>query len=468
MRIVITGAGNTGTQLAKFLIQEKHDVSLIEANEERAKHVSNRFDCMVIHNKANNIKVLKEAGIEKADALVCVTGFDEVNMIICGLAVSLVGKDKKLIKIARVRNDDYMNLIRPEGGWFLGIDHFIHPGMEAARSIIKAIEHGVIGNIVSFSDTPYELGSIEIVKGSAMDGLPLIDYRKLVTHESLVILAERDNEVILPSGSTVLKYGDRVHVLADSKNLPEIYRLAGDVQKPIRKIGIVGGGRLGVLIAEGLLEKDSVINQGIKNKKPGRNHRVIFIEQDSKMCHNLAARFPSALVLHEDISDESFAADEELSALDCMITTTTSEELNIITAVYMKSKGVMRTIAIVDGSGHAAMARHLGVDVVIPMRSVVVDSILSHLMGSNVKEVHSLGYDNFDLIEAEIGKNAPIVDKPISAFKLSEGGLLLLVNRKGVSFIPKGDYIFNEGDRIVVIASVDSHSEIEKYWRPNQ
>jgi len=465
MRIVIAGAGNTGTQLAKFLIQEKHDVSLIEANEERAKHVSNRLDCIVIHNNANNIKVLKEAGIEKADALICVTGYDEVNMIICELAASLVSEEKKLIKIARVYNDDYMQFIRPEGGQLLGIDHFIHPDMEAACSIIKAIEHGVIGDIVSFSDTPYELGSIEIVKGSAMDGLSLMDYRKLVTHESLVTLVEHDNEVVLPSGSTVLKHGDRIHVLADNKNLPAIYKLAGDTQKPIRKIGIAGGGKLGVLIAEGLLEKDSIISQNIKNRKQTKNHRVIFIEQDSKICYKLAARFPSALVLREDISDESFSADEELNSLDCLITATANEELNIITAVYMKTKGVTRTIAIVNGSGYAAMARHLGVDVVIPMMSVVVDSILSHLMGSNVKEVHSLGYDNIDLIEAEIGKNAPVIGKPISAFKLSEGGLLLLVKREGVSFIPKGDYVFKEGDHIVVIANVDSHSEIEKYWR---
>ncbi|MDR2943007.1 MAG: Trk system potassium transporter TrkA [Treponema sp.] len=468
MRIVIAGAGNTGTQLAKFLIQEKHDVSLIESNEDRAKHVSNRLDCIVIHNKANNVKVLKEAGIEKADALICVTGYDEVNMIICGLAASLANEDKKLIKIARVYNDDYMQFTHPEGGRFLNIDHFIHPGMEAACSIIKAIEHGVIGDIVSFSNTPYELGSIEIVKDSAMDGLALVDYRKLVTHESLVTLVERNNVVVLPSGSTVLKHGDRIHVLADNKNLPDIYKLAGDTQKPIRKIGIAGGGKLGVLIAEGLLEKDSAINQVIKNKKQTKNYRVIFFEKDSKACYKLAARFPSALILHEDISDESFASDEELSGLDCLITATTNEELNIITAVYMKSKGVTRTIAIVNGSGHAAMARHLGVDVVIPMMSVVVDSILSHLMGSNVKEVHSLGYENIDLIEVEIGKNAPVIDKPISAFKLSEGGLLLLVNRKGVSFIPKGDYIFQEGDHIVVIANVDSHSEIEKYWRSSK
>jgi len=467
MRIVIAGARTTGSQLAKFLIQEKHDVSLIEANEDRAKHVSNRYDCMVIHNNANNVKALKESGIEKADALICVTGYDEVNMIICGLASSLVSKDKKLIKIARVYNDDYMQLIRPEGGRLWGIDHFIHPGMEAACSIIKAIEHGVIGDIVSFSDTPYELGSIEIVKGSAMDGLVLKDYRKLVKHESLVTLVEHDSEILLPSGTTELIHGDRIHVLADNKNLPEIYKLAGDTQKPIRKIGIAGGSKVGMLIAEGLLEKDSIIYKSIKNKNT-KNHSVVFFDNDSKRCYKLAARFPSALVLHEDISDESFASYDELSGIDCLITSTSNDELNIITAVYMKSKGIKRTIAIVNGSGHAAMARHLGVDVVIPMMSVVVDSILSHLMGSNVKEVHSLGYENIDLIEAEIEKNAPVIDKPISAFKLSEGGLLLLVNRDGVSFIPKGDYVFKEGDRIVVIASVDSHSEIERYWRSKQ
>ena len=480
MRIVIIGAGHTGFQLAKYLIQEKHDVSIIEANEERARHVSNRIDCMVINDIGNNINTLNDAGLSKADALVCITGSDEINMIICGIAASHFKEEtKKLIKIARVRNDDYLLTNHFSGRQVLGIDYFIHPGMEVARSIIRAIEHGVMGDIFSFSDTPYELGSIDIAKGSSLDGLALTEYRKLVKHESLVTLVERGEVVMLPSGSTVLKSGDRVHVLADGKNLPEIYNLAGDIQKPIRKIGIAGGGELGSMIAEGLLEKDSVINQDEKSKKQSKkkdfilpllksiipqSRRVIIIEKDSLVCKNLAARFPSALVLNEDISDESFVNDEELDNLDCLISTTTNEELNIITAVYMKSRGIGRTIALVTGSGHAAIARHLGVDVVIPMQSVVVDSILSHLMGSNVKEVHSLGNGNVELLEVVIGKNAQVIDKPISAFKPSAGGLLLLVNREGESFIPKGDYIFKEGDRIVLIAVAGSYAEIEKYW----
>jgi trk system potassium uptake protein TrkA len=102
MRIVIVGAGMVGTQLARHLVLEKHDVTLIEPNEERARHASNRLDCLVIHDGGNRLSALEEAGIAKADALVCVTDSDEVNMITCGLAAS---RYPHLLKIARVRND---------------------------------------------------------------------------------------------------------------------------------------------------------------------------------------------------------------------------------------------------------------------------------------------------------------------------------------------------------------------------
>ena len=480
MRIVIVGAGMGGTQLAKHLIQEKHDVSIIEANEERARHASNRIDCMVIHDEGNSLKALEEAGIAKADALVSVTDSDEVNMIICGLAASRYGREGGLLKIARVRNDAYMHLSRSGDKQVLGIDHFIHPNMEAARSIIKAIEHGALGDIISFSNTPYELGSIDVAEGSAFDGLALKDYRRLVLPESLVTLVERGEEVLLPSGATVLAKGDRVHILANGNDLPGIFAFAGSAEKPIRKIGIVGGGRIGTLLAEGLLSKDGLPDSDayierqpekrrflfplLKTLIPKSGRRIVIIEQDYRLCKDLADRFPEALILNEDISDESFVNEEQLDDLDCLVTATNNQELNIITAVYLKSRGIERSIATVSGSGYAAMARQLGVDVVVPMKSVVVNSILSHLMGSGVKEVHRIGDGSVDIMEVEIARDAPVTDTPISEFKLSAGGLLMLVNREGASFIPKGGYVFSEGDRIVLIAKTGSQTEIEKYF----
>jgi len=480
MRIIITGASQVGIQLAKYLIQEKHDVSLIEINEERARQASNRLDCMVIQNNGNNPDVLRDAGIEKADALVCVTDSDELNMIICGLAASHFGNNVNLKKIARVNNDDYIHNNSSGEKNIFGVDYFIHPAREITQSVIKAIERGVVGDVFSFSGTTYELGSFDISKGSALDGLILSDYRKLVVHESLVTLVERGDKVMLPTGATVLQQGDRVHILANSEDIPRINNLTGDLQRIIKKIGIVGGGKLGSLIIDGLINGDSFITDDIKGKNPAKKksfftpilklftankrRKVIVIEQDRRLCNDIAARFPDALVLNEDISDESFVNEEELDDLDCLISTTNNQELNIITAVYMKSRGIARTITMVSGSGHAAIARRLGIDVVISMQSVVVDSILSRIIGGGIKEVHLIGDGKIELYEVEVKKDAPVIDKPISSFKLSNGGLLMLVNRGGNSFIPKGGYIFNEGDHIVLIARSGCQAELEKYF----
>jgi trk system potassium uptake protein TrkA len=472
MRIVIVGAGRVGVQLARYLIQGKHDVSLIESNEERARHASNRLDCLVLHDEGNSLRVLEEAGIAKADALVCVTGSDEVNMIICGLAAS---RYPGPVKIARVRNDDYIRLNRT-GERILGIDHFVHPDVAASESALNAIEHGVRGDILAFEDTPYMLGSLDITTGSVFDGLALKDYRQAVPGESLVTLVERRGETILPGGAAVLAKGDRIHILAREEEMDRIFALSGRTGHPLRNIGIIGGGRVGSLIAEGLLAKDRKIDRKaggkslsflvfsfLKSLFPGRS-RIIIIEQDYRLCKELASRFPEALILNEDISEESFASEEQINKLDLVITTTDKQELNIITAVYLKSRGVDRAIALVTGPGYAAIARRLGVDVVVPMKTVVVDSILSRLMGGGVKEVHRLGDGGIDIIEVEIRKSTPAVDTAISAFKLSAGGLLMLVNRGGNSFIPRGDYVFKAGDRIALITKTGSQAEIEKYF----
>jgi trk system potassium uptake protein TrkA len=465
-----------GTQLARRLALEKHDVSLIEADEEQARHASNRIDCLVVHDEGNSIAALEEAGIAKADALICVTNSDEVNMITCGLAGS---RYPKLLKIARVRNDDYIRINAggnhlKDSPSILGIDHFVHPDIEAARSALNAVEHGALGDVLVFEDTPFELGSVVINQGSKFDGLALQDYRGVVAGDSLVTLVERRDETLLPRGSTMLRAGDRVHILAREEDLGRIFTLAGRSERALRNIGIVGGSRVGALIAEGLLGIDPFPEKRekrrgslfsfLKTLMPRSGRRVILIERDYNLCKELAARYPEALVLNEDISDESFIAEERIDDLDLIITATEDQELNMIAAIYLKSRGVSRAIAMVTGLGYAAIARQLGVDVVIPMKSVVVDSILSHLMGKGITAVHRVGGGDINIFEIELESGAPAEDRGIAELSLSGGGLVMLVNRGDSSFIPRGDYVFKTGDRIILIAKYGSEAEIEKFF----
>ncbi|MDR2144715.1 MAG: NAD-binding protein [Treponema sp.] len=516
MHIIIVGAGLVGFQLARHLIEEKHDVSIIESNEERARHVSNRLDCMVLHDEGNSVSTLEEAGIAGADALVCVTDSDEVNMIICGLAAGYKG----LLKIARVRNDEYVrrnfqNIDEKHSA--MGIDFFIHPDVEAARSTLDAIGHGAIGDILSFAGTDYELGSIDISPESPFNGLALAEFRTVLEGESLVTLLERGGECILPGGTTKLAAGDRMYLLAKEDVLDEGFRLAGRSEKQIRKIGIVGGGRLGSLIAAELLRGGSAGSGGsaagftgaagsgasrpkksgrdffsiLKTLVPKRLKNLVIIEQDYGICKELAARFPEALILNEDISDESFVAEERIDDLDLIVTATEHQELNIITAVYLKSRGVQRAIAMVTGSGYVAIARQLGVDVVIPMKSVVVDAILSKLIGGGIKGLHRIGDGSIGILEIVISPHSLAEGKALKDFHLPEGALVMLVDptkqqseteesppekepapEKDFApeddFIPRGDYVYTAGHRILLIARNGTEMEITKIFGERQ
>ncbi|MDR1905214.1 MAG: NAD-binding protein [Treponema sp.] len=462
MRIIIVGAGMVGTQLARHLIQQRHDISLIEADEDRASHASNRLDCMVLQARGNSIHTLEEAGVSKADALICVTDSDELNMITCGLAA----RYPNLLKIARVRNDEYVKQNLSEKA--LGIDHFVHPDIEAARSVMDAVEHGVIGDILSFAGTSYELGSFDIAANTTFDGLVLKNFHNLVAGEGLITLVERKGESMLPTGSTTLLRGDRVHILAREGELELCFKHAGKTEKPLRKAGIVGGGRVGALIAEGILNRERPLKKYffsfIKSFMPRNTRRLFIIEKDPRLCKELAVRFPEAVILNEDISDESFITEERIDNLDLIITATEHQEVNIITAVYLKSRGVDRTIALVSGAGYAAIARQLGIDVVIPLNSVVVDSILSRLMGSGVKGVHRIGDGSIGILEIEISPGSQAEGKVLSGFRLPSGALVMLVKRKDTSFIPRGDYQFAAGDQVILIAKGDKDMEIRRLF----
>jgi trk system potassium uptake protein TrkA len=212
------------------------------------------------------------------------------------------------------------------------------------------------------------------------------------------------------------------------------------------------------------MAKKTVFSSLFHSFMPRSSKQLIIVEQNYEVCKELAARFPEALVLNEDISDERFVAEERLGDLDLIIAATANQELNIVTALYLKSRGVNRAIATVSGSGYETIARQLGVDVVIPTQSVVVDSIISNIMGKGIRGLHHLGDGSLEILEVEISDPSPVVNKSITEFSLLKGALIMLVNREGDSFIPHGDYMFKPRDKVIFIANKGSEAELERFF----
>jgi len=464
MKVVIVGGGLVGSQLARHLIQEKGDVVLVERNEEVARHASNRLDCLVLQDEGNSLETLEEAGIASADALVCVTDSDEVNMITCGLAAS---RYPKLLKIARVRNPDYAKLGALDTP-MLGIDFLVHPDVEAAKAVLRAVDHGALGDVLSIGDTPFELGSIDIDPDSAFAGKSVREFRSLAGVECLLTLVERGTECIIPTGRTEILGGDRVHVVARERDLGSIFELAGREAKKLGRVGIVGGGHIGMLVLEGLLGPEDTgstpFGKVFSLFKSKQKRRVVVIERDYQTCKDIASRFPGALVMNEDISDEGFVDEEGIADLDLIVTATENQELNMIAALYLKSRGVERAVSLVSGAGYAAISRRLGVDVVVPIKSVVVDSILSHLLGGGVRSVHRVADGTVEILEMELGPESLACGARLDALRLSEGSLVMLVTRGGDAFIPGGDCVFANGDRVSLIVKKGGEAEVERVF----
>jgi len=473
MKIVIIGAGFTGTQLAKRLINGKNDVILIDNDEETVRHASNRLDCDVIQADGNNLTTLEEAGLAKADALVCVTSSDEVNMITCSLVDSVY---PKLLKIARVRNYAYYvntadaaqkHAVDLSGNHrpLYGIDYMVHPDVEAADAIINAVEHGALTDAIPFGND-YELVRIPVEAGSPVDGQILQNIRTLTQKPILIAYIESKGETSLPSGSTVIKADDCLGILARKSDIPDFLNLCGSKIKTLNKIALIGAGRIGTIVAERLIQKKKNLLSRLFGFQKKINQDFVIIDNDETRAKNAAEKFPDVKVFRADATDEMFLQEEGINKFDLAICATHNHEMNIVMAAFIESLGVSSSICLVSSAPFAEIAHKLEIEVAVPLRDTVVDSIMSHLRGSSVTGIHTVTDGTMEILELTISNDSEACGKMLK--DIAENGkflILMVQKREQLAYeIPTGSTILENGDNLVLITfREDSHHILEKF-----
>lgn len=471
MKIVIIGAGFTGVQLAKRLINGKNDVVLIDNDETTVRHASNRLDCNVIPADGNNLATLEEAGIENADALVCVTSNDEVNMITCSLVDSVY---PNILKIARVRNYAYYvntstaaqkhaNKLSDEKRHLYGIDFMVHPDVEAAEAIVAAVEHGAITDSLQFDNSPYELIRVTVEKGSRLDGIALQNMRKLTDKHFLVGYVECSGETSLPSGGTILHGGDCLGVLMQRADLPEMLALCGSKVKDVKKIALVGANRIGMIVAERLIKKESSSRfKKFFGFKSRISQDFVIVDSDEANAKAASERFPNTKVFCADITEEGFVEEEGIDKFDLVICATPNYEMNMVMAAYIESLGVENSIALVANSAFGEVARKIGIEVAVPIRDSVIDSIMSHLRGDAVTGIHSVNGGSLEIAEITVPEESEVKGKALKDIAENGRFLVLQVHKKGEEAysIPGGNTVLESGDRIVLIINASDNDHV--------
>ena len=472
MNVMIIGAGFTGIQLAKRLINEKNDVILIDNDEDTVRHANNSLDCTVILADGNNLQTLENAGIAKMDALVAVTESDEVNMITCSLVDSLY---PRLLKIARVRNDSYYvnksEVSKRNSETFkgtqrplYGINYMIHPDIEAAKAIVHAVEHGAVSDVLSFGDGDKELTAIQIEKGSKLDAIKLKNVHTVSEKPFIIVYVESDEGAFLPSGETVLHAGDRIGVLTSPEDVKELLSLCGTKTDAIKKIALVGAGKIGMIVSEYIMEQNHsrLFKRLFATKNFGQ--KFVIIDSDREICKSAKAKFPTAEVYCADITDETFIREEGLDKYNLVICATNNHEMNMVVSAYLESLGVEKTIALVGRSAFVDIARKLGVDVPVPLRDTLVDTIMSHLKGKRVTGLHTVANGEFEIVECDISATSKFNGKMLKNISIPGEFLILLVKKPGQTAysIPNGNTMLSSGDHIVLIEKAGDKKILDK------
>ena len=464
MRAVILGAGTVGFRLAQQLIDENQDVVLIEKDRQRAENASDNLDCLVINDVGNNIDTLRRAGTGKADYFVAVSDSDEINMLVCGI---VAGEFAKPQKIARVRNIDYWNT-NVIGQSILGIDYVVSPEIEVARSIVSAVDRGAVSDVMFFEKTGLQMRSIAVAPDSPFAGRSIEAFRMSMNANFLVAVIFRMGEYIIPSGADRVYDGDRLYLIATETDFEQVFESIGIRMGEIRRIAIVGAGRIGQYVLDHLFEKSTnkvgFFKKLFRGATRAARRKVTVIERDYETCKLLAEKYPDAMILNADISDEKLPEEDLFPKLDLIVSTTANQELNIVTTVYAKLKGAKRSIALVNKASYVHIATGLDIDVALSPTDSMVSTILKYIRRANVQSLHTIAGGNLDVFEVSVEPGSAAIDTAIQDLKLPKSALVISIFRNEENIIPSGDLVVSEGDNLIVIANKESIPGLESIF----
>lgn len=447
MNVIVVGAGEVGYHIAKKLVAEGHDVTIIEENAATKERVEKDLDVLVIQGSGASPRALKEAGVEKTELLIAVTDEDELNLVASFMAKEYGVKTT----IARARNPELSNSPLLRSGKRLGIDLLINPNQAVAEEIARLVQEPGAALVAFFAEGKVELLGIGVKNEAPVIGQRLKDLSVFqAEHPFLVAALSRKDKLHIPDGETVVKGGDHLYLVAHREHIPHIMRHLGHrLEEPRRRVLIIGGGRIGFFLAE-LLEKEDIT--------------TTLMERNATRCAELAQRLKKAKVLEGDGTDIEALADERLEEMDAVVTVSDDEATNILAALIAKRQGAKKTIALIQRSHFIQLASSLGIDAPISPRLTTASVILRAVRKGQVIRLVEMPEWDAEIMELVALPATPIVDRPLRDVDMPKGAIVAAISRGEQIIIPKGDSQILPDDRVILFTLPEAIPKVEQLF----
>ncbi|MDC0635210.1 Trk system potassium transporter TrkA [Flavobacteriaceae bacterium] len=448
MKIIIAGAGEVGFHLAKLLSYESQEIILIDLDKERLAYAETHLDIKVVKGDITSVYVLKESNIANADLFVSVTSSQTANITSCVLAKQLGAKRT----IARISNTEFIEHKDEVGFETLGIDELISPESLASSEIELLLNQSVFNDTYAFED-----GALTMLGLTLSADAKIIDKQVKVAAQLLsdihfipiAIQRYGSHLTLIPRGDTVFKEGDRVVFITSEGGDEELCKLTGKRKTQIKDIMILGGGQIGAITAKELSKTD---------------FNIKIVEKSKERALELADQLSNALVINGDGRNVELLEEENINAMDAFISVTGNSEINIMSCLVAKSKGVKKTIALVENMDYFALSHSIGVDTLINKKLLAANSIFRYVRKGEVVAMTKLANMKAELLEFVVKPTSRICYQFIKEVDFPRAAIIGGVIRNESGIIALGDFKIEPGDRVVVCCLPEAISKVERLF----
>lgn len=442
MKIIIAGDGKVGIALTRQLLHEGHDVTIVDSNPNVLQANMYQYDVMAVQGNAATMDALRQAKVEEADLLIAATSADEINLICCLTAKKMNGR---IHTIARVRNPEYteqLYAMREE----LGLSLTINPELSAAREIFHLLQFPSFLRRDSFAKGRVEIVGLRIDEGSRLDGVPLHQLYKIAQVKVLVCAVLRGGAVTIPDGSFVLQKNDRIFVTARAVNLAQLIKNLCISKQKIRRVMLVGGGRLSFYLALRLLDAKIAVK---------------IIEQDPQRARQLADLLPGASIVLGDGSSQALLLSEGLEETDALVTLTGMDEENIVISMYAHAQGVRKVVTKVNRLEYGSLFMDMGVGSVVSPKDLCSALITRYVRAmqnktGSILALHNIAEGCAEAMEFRVDKTVLYQGIPLKDISLKPGVLISCITRGGETIIPDGGSSYMTGDTVIAVTTRQS------------
>ena len=438
MKIIILGAGQVGTSVAKNLVSEANDITVVDINQKSLQILGERYDLQTVLGNGSHPSVLKKAGAADSDMIIAVTNSDESNMIACQVGYTLFHTPTK---IARVRNLDYLTHNTLFAQEALPIDVLLNPEQLVTEYIEDLISFPGALQVLDFADGKAQMVALKVTASSALLNQRIRDLpEQLLNTDFRIVTIFREGEGIIPDGDTVIQNEDELFIIAAPENIHTILKSIIQVDRPVKRIMIASGGNIGLRLA--MLLEDQ--------------YQVKVIEIDPNQAKIASESLKKALVLQGDATDAELLIEENIDNTDIFCSLTNADEVNIISCMLAKRLGAKKVMSLTNRPAYVDLVQSDVIDIAISPQQATIGSLLAHIRHGDVVVVHSLRRGAAEAIEAVAhgdSNSSNVVGRSIEKLSLPSDSSIGAIVRKDQVIMAHHDTVIEAEDHVILLVA---------------